>query len=125
MRPGRRLACPRLSLRALEPDRKNRNPPWILVHEHLDQIEQRRDSLDLIDENGLLGLGKRIQFRLEALRIGHVIAEDAGPCEVDAEIGLKGGEEGRLPHLAWPQQEDAPLALLDYRSESSFVHVGK
>ena len=96
-----------------------------LVEDDLDDVEERRHALHLVEEDGPRRPGSRPELFLEALRPGDVLAEGARRGEIQREIGPQEVQERGLADLTRSHQQHAAAAFAQHGEEEAFVPAGK
>jgi hypothetical protein len=118
-----RVAAPQLA-RAGDGEQEAESA-WVCVNDRLDAVQQRGDTLYLVDEDGPSRGWRRLQLRLEALGLSRVLAKRGKAREVEDKVRFERPEQRRLPTLPRAQQEDRMTIRLQPGCNRTFIHVGK
>lgn len=95
------------------------------VDDRLNAVQESRDPLDLVDENGSGGRGRGAELALQPLGLCNELAKRGEACQVQGHVRFQRAKERGLPGLAWAQQQDIVAVVLQPIRQATFIHVGK
>jgi hypothetical protein len=99
--------------------------PRVRIDDCLDAIQELRNALNLVDEDGSRRRRHRQELPLEAFGLCNEFAKCRQARKVQREVWLERAEERRLPDLARAEQQDVMAFALQSRFEKACIHVGK
>ena len=86
--------------------------PRVRIDDRLDAIQELRDALNLVDEDGSRCRRRRQELPLEAFGLRNEFAKCRQARKVQRDVWLERAEERRLPDLARAEQQDVMTVAL-------------